>query len=64
MTFGTVKWNITDIKTCLNNMDIKPTDELIDKILDHPHLESRLTDRMIEVGWTVIENTIEEVLNK
>ena len=64
MTFGVVKWNVTDIKTCLKGMGITPTDELIDEILNHPRLESTLTDRMIDVGWTVIEDTIEEVLNK
>lgn len=64
MTFGVVKWNVTDIKTCLKGMEIAPTDELIEEILNHPSFESNLIDRMIEVGWTVIEDTIEEVLNK
>ena len=64
MSFGVVKWSKLDIKNCLEQKGITPTDELIKEILNHPSFESNLVDRMIEAGCTVIEDTIEEVLNK
>ena len=61
--FGIVRWCNDDIKNALEELGYESTEENILKIrniLEH----HSFTDMMIETGWNVINQTIEENLNR
>lgn len=65
MSFSKVEWTEDDIYNALERYGIEnPSEDLIDKVLDYPGFEDTLTERMIEMGWFVIENVIEEVISQ
>lgn len=65
MSFSKVEWTEVDIYNALERYGIEnPSEDLIDKVLDYPGFEDTLTERMIEMGWSVIEDVIEEVISK
>lgn len=65
MSFSKVEWTEDDIYNALERYGIEnPSEELVDKVLDYPGFEDTLTERMIEIGWSVIEDVIEEVISK
>lgn len=65
MTFSKVEWTEDDIYNALERYGIEnPSEELIDNVLDYPGFEDTLTERMIEMGWSVIEDVIEEVISQ
>ena len=65
MSFSKVEWTEVDIYNALERYGIEnPSEDLIDKVLDYPGFEDTLTERMIEMGWFVIENVIEEVISQ
>ena len=65
MSFSKVEWTEVDIYSALERYGIEnPSEDLIDKVLDYPGFEDTLTERMIEMGWFVIENVIEEVISQ
>ena len=65
MSFSKVEWTEDDIYNALERYGIEnPSEDLIDKVLDYPGFEDTLTERMIEMGWSVIEDIIEEVISK
>ena len=65
MSFSKVEWTEVDIYRALERYGIEnPSEDLIDKVLDYPGFEDTLTERMIEMGWFVIENVIEEVISQ
>ena len=65
MSFSKVEWTEDDIYNALERYGIEnPSEDLIDKVLDYPGFEDTLTERMIEIGWSVIEDVIEEVISQ
>lgn len=65
MSFSKVEWTEDDIYNALERYGIEnPSEDLIDKVLDYPGFEDTLTERMIEMGWSVIEDIIEEVISQ
>ena len=65
MSFSKVEWTEDDIYNALERYGIEnPSEDLIDKVLDYPGFEDTLTERMIEMGWSVIEDVIEEVISQ
>lgn len=65
MSFSKVEWTEVDIYNALERYGIEnPSEDLIDKVLDYPGFEDTLTERMIEMGWSVIEDIIEEVISQ
>lgn len=65
MNFCKVEWTEDDIYNALERYGIEnPSEELVDKVLDYPGFEDTLTERMIEIGWSVIEDVIEEVISQ
>ena len=65
MSFSKVEWTEVDIYNALERYGIEnPSEDLIDKVLDYPGFEDTLTERMIEMGWSVIEDVIEEVISQ
>lgn len=65
MSFSKVEWTEDDIYNALERYGFEnPSEDLIDKVLDYPGFEDTLTERMIEMGWFVIENVIEEVISQ
>ena len=65
MSFSKVEWTEDDIYNALERYGIEnPSEDLIDKVLDYPGFEDTLTERMIEMGWSVIEDIIEKVISQ
>jgi hypothetical protein len=55
--WGIVTWNNRDITKALHERGIKPTDENICAVREHPYVQG-IADSMTAAGWQVIEETI------